>query len=172
MARPPGRFVQGVYGIDPEILDWLVFFVARRVLACWEINTDEPRPRQVVNALGRYRVRGEAIDWPRMLHPTPSPFDDCRYTDTQTASNAIGAAARFMYRREPVQAVYCIASASVAYQHVLIEDRYRDWLVEVAIPVAYARREMTVEEIEALRAAVYAPVAPIAPDDTTHATHG
>jgi hypothetical protein len=150
-ARPPARFVQAAHAIDPEALRWLVYFSARRALSCWELSCEETRPRRIVEALGRHLREGAQVDWSDAIRAERSPFNDCRYSDTQSAANAVAEAARFLHLRNPGHVDYCISFADVAYDHVLVEDRFREWLIDVAIPVALQKREMTPEEQEALR---------------------
>lgn len=151
MALPPGRFVMTAYAHDPAILRWLVYFVARRALSCWELSCDDGRPRRLVEELGDFLREGVPVDWVGACRATPSPFSDCRYSDTQGASDAVAEAARYIHTGDPLRAIYCLSAGDCAYGHVLTEDSYREWLVEVAIPVALEKREMTPSEQEAMR---------------------
>jgi hypothetical protein len=130
---------------------WLTYFVARRALACWEVSCANPRPRRIVESLGRHLGQGADVDWADAIRATRSPFHDCRYSDTQSASDAVAEAARYIRQRDPRHAIYCISAADIAYDHVLVEDCFRQWLLDVAIPSALEKREMTPEEQEAIR---------------------
>lgn len=151
LGLPPGKLVTAVHDVDPEVLSWLVFFVARRALPCWDYCFDDDRARQRVSALGIYLLFGEVPDWATLETAIKSPFYDCRQSDTQSASNATAEAARYIHQQDPMQALYCISSADVAYDHVLTEDHYREWLVEIAVPIAFEKREMSPEEMECMR---------------------
>jgi hypothetical protein len=150
-SLPPGRFVLAIHAHDPEILDWLVYFVARRALPCWEISCDNPQPRKNVEAMGDFLCKDHWPNWLECIGRIPSPHYDCLYSETQSAADAVVACARYLESHQPRFAVYCISGASCAYDHILIEDRFREWLLEVAIPVALEKREMTRHEQEALR---------------------
>jgi hypothetical protein len=73
------------------------------------------------------------------------------YSETQSAADAVAECARYIRGREPRKAIYCISAADVAYNHVLAGDQFRRWLVDVAIPVALNKREMTDVERESMR---------------------
>ena len=151
MSLPIGSFILAAHAFDSGVVCWLTYFVARRALPCWEVSCAEARPRRIVEALGGHLHNGADVDWADAERATPSPFRDCRYSDTQSASNAVAEAARYIHGRDPLHAVYCVSAADVAYDHVLTEDRFREWPVGVAIPVALERREMNPEEREAMR---------------------
>ncbi len=152
---PPGKFVAAIHKTDPDVLSWLVFFVARRALPCWDYCFDDDRARQRVLALGKFLLFGEVPDWADIETAIKSPFLDCRQSDTQSASNSAAEAARYVHRQDPAQALYCISSADCAYDHVLTEDCFREWLVEVATPIAFEKREMTADEMECMRRSAF-----------------
>ena len=153
MSLPTGRFVMAAHSFDPEVLCWLTYFAARRALSCWEESCSERRPRRIVEQIGGFLCRGEAVDWGDAARATPSPHNDCLHSETQSASDAVAECARYIVEREPRNAVYCISAANVAYDHVLTGDAFRPWLVKLAIPIALNKREMTWAEQEALRQA-------------------
>jgi hypothetical protein len=150
-SLPEGQFVMAAHAFDPTVVCWLTYFVARRALPCWELGSDDPRPRGIVEALGQHLGQGVAVEWSDAVRAAKSPFDDCRYTASQSASDAVAEAARYIRQRDPLHAIYCISAGDTAYDHELVEDRFRDWLMEVAIPAALEKREMTAAEQEALR---------------------
>ena len=154
LSLPPGRFVTNLHAHDPEVLGWLVYFVARRTLPCWELSCDVSRPRDIVDSLGRHLRDGEPIDWTDAETATPSPYDDCRFSDTQSASDAVADAAHYVHHKDPLSAIYCISSADLAYAHVLTEDQFRRWLIEIAVPAAFDKREMELHQLQALRQSV------------------
>jgi hypothetical protein len=151
MSLPIGQFVQAAHSFDPEVLCWLTYFVARRGLARWEESCRDPRPREIVDRLGRFLRDGAAVNWDDAVRATPTPHRDCLYSETQSASDAVAECGRYIVRREPRHAVYCISAADVAYNYVPAGDQFRRWLVELAIPVALNKREMTEVEREAER---------------------
>jgi hypothetical protein len=97
---------------------------------------------------------GIEVDWNEATRSVPSPYTDCRYSDTQSASDAVADCARYIQTKNALYAIYCISDADIAYDHVLVEDNFRQWLIEVAIPVAIQKREMNQQEQEALRKGV------------------
>lgn len=141
-SLPEGRFIMAAHAFDQDAVCWLTYFVARRALACWD---------RLVEELGRHLRDGAGVDWADAIAATASPFRDCRYSDRQSASNAVAEAARYIHGRDPRHAIYCISAADTAYDHVLGEDRFRQWLMDVAIPAALQKREMTPGEEEAMR---------------------
>jgi hypothetical protein len=150
-SLPQGRFVVAVHAFDPSILCWLTYFTARRALPCWELTCSDDRPRVIVDALGRHLREGVDLKWGDGKRATRSPHRDCLYSETQSASDAVAEAARYIHDRNPLNAIYCISGADTAYHHVLVNDCFRQWLIDVAIPVAVEKREMTPAEQEALR---------------------
>jgi hypothetical protein len=151
LALPQGKLVQAIYDVDPAILFWLTFFVARRTLPCWEISCNDPTPRENVEAIGRYLREGAVLDWADVSKAVSSPYNDCRFSETQSAADAVANCAHYIQTQDPVYAIYCISNGDIAYDHVLVDDRFREWLIDIAIPVALKKREMTVEEQEAMR---------------------
>jgi hypothetical protein len=150
-AVPPGRLALAIHHHDPEILDWLVYFVARRALPCWELSCTSSQPRKIVDAIARFLCENHWPDWVECTQKISSPHYDCLRSETQSAADAVVYAARYLESREPRFAVCCISAASCAYDHILLEDRFREWFLGVALPVAYEKREMTKSEQEALR---------------------
>ena len=80
-----------------------------------------------------------------------SPHDDCLYSDTQGAADSIAHAARYAREETLPDSIYCMSSADLAYNHVLTEDGFREWLIEMAIPTGGEHREMTFDERSAGR---------------------
>ncbi len=138
-----------------------MFFVARRALPCWEISCQDDRLRKKIRKLGKHLVFGHPVDWTQLEVAIDSPHKDCRYSDTQSASDAIAEAARYINRKDMIQAIYCISSANVAYEHVLTNDRFREWLISIAVPTAFEKREMSLGEMESFRDAVVVKPEPI-----------
>lgn len=83
--------------------------------------------------------------------PTPSPFDDCRSSETESASEAVASCARFLESGDPIFVIYCISAADVAYDHVLVDHEFRRWLLDVAIPGTLEGRCLTEAEQNGLR---------------------
>jgi hypothetical protein len=153
-AHPLGRFVLTVHTADPGMLGWLCYFVARRTLPCWEQICPDPKPRRVVDSLGSHLRDRSTVDWGDATSAAPTPHQDCYYTETQGASDCVAAAARYLREPDPLEALYCLGSADTAYDHTLVEDQFRNWLLEVATIVAFEKREMTETEQESLRSGV------------------
>lgn len=146
-----GRMVLHLHSKDPGIVEWLIYFVARRALSCWELSCDDSRPRVLLDAIQGYLMHRSSVDWSDAVIATPSPYQDCRYSDTQSASDAVAECARYIAERNPLDAVSCISSADVAYDHVLTDHWFRAWFIEYAVPIAWQQRDMSPEEREAMR---------------------
>lgn len=146
-----GRLLVAIHKFDRRALEWLTYFVARRGLSCWELSCRDTRPRRIVEQLGKYLLDGGPIEWSDVVRATPSPFNDCRFSDTQSASEAVAECARYISGHNPINSVYCVSSADVAYDHVLTDHRFREWFIRMAVPVALEKREMDEAEREALR---------------------
>jgi hypothetical protein len=153
-ASPVVRFAAALHRHDSGALRWLTYYVARRALPCWDIFCEGKRPRQVTDAIGEHLSRGTAVEWKEATTPTPSEVWDCRYVDAQNASDAVAHCAAYLHTGDPLHAGFCLSAADVAYDHALSDHRFREWLVEVAIPVALEHREMSADEMEALRPTV------------------
>ena len=96
----------------------------------------------MVAQIGSYLLLSEC-DLSESCPAIQSPHQDCRYSDTQGAVDAITHAARYINNETVLDAVYSISSADLAYNHVLTEDEFRTWLLKVAMPVGAEHREMT-----------------------------
>lgn len=151
LSLPVGKFVMDTFAIDPEVLSWLVFFVARRALPCWETPNDHGIARKRIVDLGRFLLFGVEPDWSQLEMAVTHPYGDNRFSETQSAADSAAEAARYIHKKDPMQAIYSISSADLAYDHIRTQDLFRVWFVQVAVPVAFEKREMTPEEMELLR---------------------
>lgn len=146
-----GRLLLTLHHEDPEALGWLCFFVARRAVACWQANTDDPTLPTRLEMLSAFYLHNRQPDWELLAAAVASPFQDCRFSDTQSAADAVAWAARYARHRTPAAAVYCVSSADVAYAHVLTEHEFRRWFLEVALPDSLKKVDMGTSEREAYR---------------------
>jgi hypothetical protein len=73
---------------------------------------------------------------------------DCRASDTSCAGESVFYANKFSLTAESIYAVYSIslADAAIDQSPLAREDDFRKWFIEVAIPIAYEQREMTIDE--------------------------
>ena len=148
-----GRLLFAIHDHDPGMLDWLTFFVACRGLTVWEGSCHSLRPRLILEEWRGHLALGRDVDWDEATRATPSPHEDCSYTDTQSASDAVAECARYLSGRDPLQAICCVSSVDCAYDHVLTDHRFREWFLDVALAVALEKRDMTKEERKAYRPA-------------------
>jgi hypothetical protein len=141
-------------------LAWLSFFAARRSLSCWELYCDGHEPHVAVEAVAGWLKRGKVpTDWEPLCSPAAPSFQgksiiDCRAGDTGCASAAAAYAVRFVRSADPVAALRAIGCAYVAFDmspFKVVDDDFLSWLIEVAVPVAYHRREMTLREQNVFR---------------------
>lgn len=157
-------------------LAWLSFFVARRSLDCWEHHRAEPKPFEAVAFLRDWiaagmtppeitspswfeRVRsavGTASDpWIEFARPAKPRFreiSDCCYSEWASAAGAVANAVQFSASGDALHAIYVLGDADVAHGECSIHgEKYRDWLMDVAIPVAWSQREMSSEELNAFK---------------------
>lgn len=140
-------------------VEWLVLFVARRVLPCWELYCDSDRPRRTVEAIAR--VLGgstEKSSLNNFLTPSPPAYRgiaivDCRACDTSCAAECIAHAAHFVLGGELNESYLCLGYADMAFDQSPLNsaDHFRIWLLDVAIPTALEGREMTSAGSQALR---------------------
>lgn len=145
------RLLWALHAEDTDALAWLTFFIARRGYSCWVANTDDPRVGRQLEMLSDYVLYGTNPDWQKLQNHVPSPYNDCRYSDTQSASDSVAYAAKYIHQRSPELAVYCASSADVAYDHILVDHQFRLWFLDIALPVALEKREMSASEREAYR---------------------
>lgn len=153
MNSPLGVFAGALHKRDPEVLCWLVWFTAIRVLPCWEYHCLDDRPRKTIEAIGRFLSKDLTVQGlkPYIL-PTEPCVDDCRESDAGSASDAIAFAARYLVELDPIIAACSISAADCAYRHIFTEDRFREWLLDVALPCAAEKRSMNEDEINKYRA--------------------
>lgn len=145
------RLLLAMYDEGREVLSWLTFFVARRAVSCWEANTDDPRLPARLKMLSDFYLEGHQPNWALLRQPVPSPFRDCRYSDTQSAADSVAWAAAYAYENVPSAAVYCVSSADVAYDHVLTDHEFRRWFLEVALPASFKKTDLSLAEQHAYR---------------------
>jgi hypothetical protein len=151
-ATPLGIFVNYLHQRDTEILQWLLYSVTIRVLPCWEYHCDDGRPRKTIEKIGQYLIRRESSDaLMQYMEPTEPCVDDCRESDAGSASDAIAFAARYLVENDPLIAACSISAADCAYLHLFTEDRFREWMIEVAIPASEEKRPLSQVEEYAYR---------------------
>lgn len=162
-TTPTGELVKAVIDHNPrgvaEIqLCWLMMFAVRRALPCWELYCDTTQPQDTVESLREWLVEGRACDWSKFTVPAqPSyrgaPIEDCRWCDTGCVARAAAESARFVVERDPILAICSLSASDMAFEQSPLgsSDHYREWFIEIAIPAAYAQRELTSEEQSAFR---------------------
>ena len=152
-------------------LAWLLFFVVRRSLDCWEHHRAEPKPFEAVAFLGGWiaagmtpprnalptlfgRMRdavGRSSDpWKEFAKPGKPRFHepkDCCYGEWACAASAVAYAMRFPVSADPFHAIFGLSDADSAHDECGIHgEGFRHWFINYAIPIAWAQREMTHEE--------------------------
>jgi len=153
LSGPMPALVGAMHNQDPIALQYLVYHVALRVLPCWHSYCDHVRPRETITMVKKY-LSGE-VDvniLKSYIDPTPSCVDDCRYSDTQSASNSIALCAAYMLDGEPLTAASCIEGAKCAFEHIFTKDGFVTWLLDVAVPISFEKRFMTEQELSAFAA--------------------
>ena len=140
-------------------LAWLALFVARRAVPCWELYCDGRQPHEAIEAVYTWLTTGRLpSNWEELSQSAVPRFrgllvDDCRWCDTSCAAQAAAEAVHFVASAEPLHAVYALSAADVALDQSPLGGRedFRRWLLEMAVPIAYAERDMTPEECNAYR---------------------
>ena len=150
------RTVEGEQAFKPVL--WLAFYAARRALPCWSLYCDTHEPQSMIAALERLLKLGTVPEWSDFsCEPTPSfrdaPIVDCRECDTSCAAHAAYQSILFAKTKAFRHAVYAISAADSAFDQSPLgkADHFRKWLVDYAVPISYARREMSPLEQNALR---------------------
>jgi hypothetical protein len=157
----PGRLVAGVRdGVSSpiEALALLALAVAKRALPCWELYCDGDEPARAVAAT-EHVIRGvaDALDVAFERPARPSfcgiPIVDCRSCDTEAAADSVAYLVRFVRGHEPLDAVFCLSAADLAFDQSPLgrRDDFRQWLRDVALPAALERRLLLPEEEAVLR---------------------
>lgn len=145
---PLGIFAIELHRINPVILERLTFFSALKALPCWELSCDGKELKQVLKKINSYisnnLTKEELKD---VSTPIQSPMNDCRYSDTQGTADAAGFCAKYIITQEPLFAIYSISGADFAYDHVYTNDNYREWLIDVALPIALKKETISNEEL-------------------------
>jgi len=158
-----GDLVRAFESVAPDEaymrLAWLSMFAARRALPCWELYCDGRAPQEAVLAVRDWLLTGVA---PRNWKPHTKPglpaykgkrIVDCRECDTGCAADSAAQAARFATTRDLFDAVCALSAAYSAFDQSPLGSReeFDRWLLDVAVPAAYACRELTSEERVAFR---------------------
>jgi len=160
-ATPPGLLVAGILSTSAapqHVLEYLAVAVAKRVLACWELYCDGDAPRQAVVAVEQHLLTRDMVV-PEVFEEAAepafrgTPIVDCRACDTGSAASAASHLVRFIRGRDPAQVVHCLAAASAAWDQSPLyhEDRFMQWLRDIAIPGAVAGRLLSPDEENAYR---------------------
>lgn len=153
-----GRLVQAFSAPD-ELrgkmrLRWLVFFAARRALPCWDLYCDSDKPLLTVKAM-ELVLNGVEEDSSLRHHTSREapayrgvPIVDCRFSDTACASGACSEAAQFFLKNDLFIAVCALSSAYMAFDQSPMgqREKFKKWLLEVAVPAAWNCQELTLEE--------------------------
>jgi hypothetical protein len=142
-----------------ERLGRLALYAARRALPCWELYCDGNKPRAAVEAVDGWLRNGTSPDsWdPLALADKPAyqghPIIDCRACDTGCAAEAAAYVARYARDCDLIHAYRAIAFADMAFDQSPLcgKDHFREWLLDIAVPGAYERKDLTLEECEVLR---------------------
>jgi hypothetical protein len=159
-ASPLGKFVAAfnVHSSGPDSLRLLALFAARRALACWKLYCDGTFPLDGVVAAERSLADGSIDAVARFQQPAlPSfrgtPIRDCRECDTSSSASAVSHMARLFCNGEPRELALCLSAADTAFDQSPLggRDQFRRWLLEVAVPAAMERRELTSEEMSRFR---------------------
>jgi hypothetical protein len=150
-SSPLGQFCTAIHSLDPEILQWITYFCAKRSLSCWEVYRSGKEPREYVNQIGEYLKTKKDANWAKLKKPIKSPYGDCRYSVMASVAESISNSAKYIHEHNLLSAIYSISGADVAYDHVLTKDNFRKWLMDFATRVASEKREMNESEVDALR---------------------
>lgn len=158
---PPGLLVAAILRTVPsplEVLALLALSTAKRALSCWELYCDKGGPLDAVAAAERaVRSVGPIPDeqFEEEAEPTSGgvPIVDCRACDTGAAADAAAHLVRFVRRREPLDCVYCLSAAEIAFDQSPLgeRDHFHRWLQDVALPAALERRVLSADEEIAFR---------------------
>jgi len=148
LQGPMPGLITAIHQYDPVVVQYIVNYVAARVLPCWEAHCENRRPRETITRVQEY-LQG-VLPAERLkddITETRPCVDDCRYSDTMSASMCIAMTAAFMLDGEPLTAASAIEHAKIAFEHIFTNDGFVDWLTGVAIPIAFEKRCMTEEEL-------------------------
>lgn len=135
LNSPLGVFAQTLHNVNPSVLERLTYFSALKALPCWEFHLDGTQLRErlrkirnVVHAkLSKNQINTRSIS---------STLNDCRYSETQGAADAIAYCAKYLETGNPIFAIYSLSGADCAYDHIYTNDDYRNWLIDVALDIA------------------------------------
>lgn len=131
-----------------QAVQYLVHSVCMRVLPLWELYCENDRPRHSIQLIGQY-LHGEieAEQLAGFIDETPSCVDDCRYSETTSASAAIAMAAAFMLDGEILTATASIENVACAFEHTTFWNEFKQWFFNVAIPVSFEKGFISLEEL-------------------------
>jgi hypothetical protein len=135
----------------------LCLFAARRALPCWDFYCDGDEPAAAISAAEGWFRSGVL---PRKSHETPGRpayrgvgIDDCRWSDTSSAADAAARLVAYIRTGHELDAMEALsfADAAIDQSPLGVEDDFRRWLVEVAVPAAFEDRSLTDDEVARFR---------------------
>jgi hypothetical protein len=160
-GSPLGQFVTAfnARSRSERSLQRLALFAARRAEACWRVYCDGTTPFDGIQAAEKYlagsapRSAVSQFSEPAVPSFRGLPIVDCRQCDTSCAAAAVAHMARFIASNDLRDLAICLSSADMAFDQspLVSRDRFRRWLIEIAIPVALEGRELTEEEATRFR---------------------
>jgi hypothetical protein len=160
-ASPLGKFCAALADGDEsrQTMRLLALSVAKRVLPCWQLYCDGRDPIDAVAAVeNRLRESRGFEDLQPLSEPAlPSfegiPIVDCRACDTSCAALAVAHMVRLLLSGDHRELAYCLSAADMAFDQspLGLQEEFRRWLVEVAVPAALDQRQLTDEEAQMLR---------------------
>ena len=133
--------------------------VCRRVQAVWELQSDAdpltPRIQAANDGCSTVRTGRPArpASQPRLADPAgPAAARRLRHQFPMIASLSVIWLVSLAADPRPGYAVMCVREADQAFYSSLgNRDRFRPWVLEVAVPAAWADRELTPQEQRAMR---------------------
>ncbi len=137
LSTPAGKYVTAIHPSNSKSLEWLCFFISRKVLKCW--NNEELQ--ELIKSIEDYLFEEKLYILNMKHYEVSSPYHDCRYSETQSAADSITNAVRYIQTKNPIFAIYCISDADCAFDHALIEEKFREWLIKQAIPHSFAYKD-------------------------------
>lgn len=157
LTTPTGELVTAfATNCDPRYqiqLIWLTMFATRRAIPCWKLYCDSDQPLDTVVAICNWLNTSEEQDWSAFSVPAKptengKPIVDCRECDTSCVADAAAQTARFIDTRNHLNAICALSAADMAFDQSPVGsvDNFRKWLIEIAIPAAYAERELRTDE--------------------------
>lgn len=143
---PLGIFTEELHLANPLALRRLTFFSALKAMPCWKASYSGTEVIEVLRIIQFSIEQNVKLDeLKKASRPMKLPRR-CSLSETLATADAATFCAKYIVSENPVYAAYSISGADIAYDHIYVHDNYREWLIDVALPIAVEKA--TISDME------------------------